>query len=276
MGKLKVIKAGPMATIQDFGRHGYRRFGIPQSGAMDKESMIEANQQLGNPDAYPVIEFAIMGMTFEALEESELSVVGASFKVNGGVHQDKKAKVEPGAIVELNAPKWVYAYVGLRGQIKAKEDFESVSTYLPAGFGGIKGRRLKAGDVLQSDENGVNEPSVPSIKRITQNPTIIRIMKGPEWEYLKELPDYKSFKVESSSDRMGIRLNGELSCDYREIATSAVVPGTIQLPANRKPIVLMNDCQTTGGYPRIGKVINEDLGKLAQIKAGTKITFQTL
>ncbi len=276
MGKLKVIKSGPMATIQDFGRYGYRRFGIPQSGAMDKESMIEANRQVGNPDAFPVIEFAIKGMTLEASEESEISVVGASFKVNGKVNVDEKTTVEPGDVVELHAPNRVYAYVGLRGQIIAQEDFESVSTYIPAGFGGIDGRILKVEDVIQSADIGVNKLSVHTIKRTTQDPTIIRIMKGPEWEYLKELPDYKSFKIDSSSDRMGIRLSGKLSCDYREIATSAVVPGTIQLPANGEPIVLMNDCQTTGGYPRIGKVINEDLGKLAQIKAGGKIEFSTL
>ena len=98
-------------------------------------------------------------------------------------------------------------------------------------------------------------------------------MKGPEWDLLKELPYSKSFKVAASSNRMGIRLEGSLDCDFQEIASSAVVPGTIQLPPNEQPIVLMNDCQTTGGYPRIGKVLDEDLGKLSQVRPGQKITF---
>ena len=97
-------------------------------------------------------------------------------------------------------------------------------------------------------------------------------MKGPEWGTLKELPRFKTFQIDPSSDRMGIRLTGAtLECDYHEIASSAVIPGVIQLPADGHPIVLMNDCQTTGGYPRIGKVREEELGKLAQLRPGQSI-----
>ncbi len=276
MGKLKVIKTGPAASIQDFGRFGVRRYGIPQSGAMDIDMMILANRVLGNKEDFPVIEFAMMGSKMEALEESTVSVVGAESVLNGKKMSNGSFLMMPGDQLEVSAPTAVYGYIALAGRIQSKIDFESSSTYPPAKFGGINGASLKAGDILES--KGARRS-----KREYDHPVIqpkpdleITIMKGPEWEYLKELPSSKTFVIDSSSNRMGIRLIGELQCDYREIKSSAVVPGIIQLPPNGQPIVLMNDCQTTGGYPRIAKVINEDLGKLAQVKVGHKISFKTI
>lgn len=270
MGRLKVIKSGPMATIQDFGRFGYRRYGIPQSGAMDKQFMIAANQLVGNPEDYPVIEFALMGMELEAVEETVISVVGAELKVNGQVEQ--ASVVTAGDKITISAPTFVYGYLGIGGKVEAKEDFGSFSTYERAGFGGIEGRRLKAADDIISRGERGEKAKVIIPQRDESKITDIRIMKGPEWDLLKELPETKSFRVDDSSDRMGVRLKGaKLDCDYREIASSAVIPGTIQLPADGQPIILMNDCQTTGGYPRIGKVIEEDLGRLAQLRPGRLI-----
>ncbi|MEO9483102.1 MAG: biotin-dependent carboxyltransferase family protein [Ekhidna sp.] len=273
MGKLKMIKLGPLTTLQDFGRFGYRRFGIPQSGAMDKEWMIVANTLVGNPMDWPVLEFAMRGLKFEVLEEVKISVVGASICVNGKSLNEKAFSLKMGDQVEVSSPKHVYGYLGISGRIRAKEDFGSVSTYLMAGFGGLDGRAVRAGDIIESDGAGMETKERKIPPRDTQGIAAIRIMKGPEWGLLKELPDALVFEVDASSNRMGIRLNGKLACDFREIASSAVVPGTIQLPANGEPIVLMNDCQTTGGYPRIGKVLDEDLGKLAQLKSGAKISF---
>ncbi|MEQ8626223.1 biotin-dependent carboxyltransferase family protein [Ekhidna sp.] len=271
MGRLSVIKTGPIATVQDFGRFGYRRYGIPQSGAMDRQMMIAANQFVGNPENFPVIEFALMGMELEALEETVISVVGASLKVNGQV-KGKCEKVSVGDKVSVSSPMFVYGYLGMGGSIQAKEDFGSVSTYERAGFGGMDGRRLQTGDVLVSNGEGEISVQVDIPTRENAELVTIRIMKGPEWNLLKELPSFESFQVDGSSDRMGIRLTGaRLACDYQEIASSAVIPGTIQLPADGQPIILMNDCQTTGGYPRIGKVFVEDLGRLAQMKPGKKV-----
>ena len=268
---MSVIKTGPIATVQDFGRFGYRRYGIPQSGAMDRQMMIAANQFVGNPENFPVIEFALMGMELEALEETVISVVGASLKVNGQV-KGKCEKVSVGDKVSVSSPMFVYGYLGMGGSIQAKEDFGSVSTYERAGFGGMDGRRLQTGDVLVSNGEGEISVQVDIPTRENAELVTIRIMKGPEWNLLKELPSFESFQVDGSSDRMGIRLTGaRLACDYQEIASSAVIPGTIQLPADGQPIILMNDCQTTGGYPRIGKVFVEDLGRLAQMKPGKKV-----
>lgn len=276
MGRVKVIKTGPIATIQDFGRFGYRRYGIPQSGAMDRAFMIAANQQMGNPENYPVIEFALMGMELEAVEETVVSVVGASLKINGQL-KGQCEKVLNGDKISISAPTYVYGYLALGGKMHAKKDFGSVSTYERAGFGGLDGRALQRGDELVT--NGKGELNAKADVPSRENSVLhtIRIMKGPEWNLLKELPSFESFQVDGSSDRMGIRLTGaRLDCDYQEIASSAVIPGTIQLPADGQPIILMNDCQTTGGYPRIGKVIDEDLGKLAQLKPGKDIKMEMI
>lgn len=274
MGKLKVVKASPLSTIQDFGRYGYRRYGIPQSGAMDKESMIFANQLVGNKADYPVVEFAITGMRLEAIEDSVISTVGAGLKLNGKV-MNRITNLKPGDIVDVGTPDAVYGYLAIRGLIEAKEDFGSVSTYVMAGFGGMEGRVLQAEDILISRKSIIKIVESTPSNGETQS-TEIRIMKGPEWNMLKELPSLKSFEIDPSSNRMGVRLKGILDCEYQEISSSAVIPGTIQLPANGQPIILMNDCQTTGGYPRIGKVLDEDLGKLAQMKSGRRITFRTI
>lgn len=271
MGKLKVIKTGPMATIQDFGRFGYRRYGIPQSGAMDMEFMIAANKLVGNPNDYPVIEFALMGMELEVVKEALISVVGAELTVNGE-RKENASNVSVGDIIKVSAPTFVYAYLGVGGRMKAQEDFGSVSTYTRARFGGLDGQAPTNGDEIETEgEPGkISQVTIPG--RDQGGVIEVRIMKGPEWDLLKELPSLESFQIDRSSDRMGVRLTGaKLECDYQEIASSAVIPGNIQLPADGHPIILMNDCQTTGGYPRIGKVVEEDLGKLAQVRHGNSV-----
>ncbi|MEP0986001.1 biotin-dependent carboxyltransferase family protein [Ekhidna sp.] len=277
MGQLKVIKSGPLATIQDFGRFGHRRYGIPQSGAMDKEMMKFVNEMVGNPDHFPVVEFALMGLRLEVLESTALAVVGASIKLNGLSIDNRGIIAKQGDVVEISAPEQVYAYVGVAGKIEPQAHFGSVSTYLMAGFGGISGRSLKSGDELVSEGASLTIRDLKNIERKIESPVIIHVIKGPEWDILQDDIQEKSFEVHPSSNRMGIRLKGnKLNSNYREIATSAVIPGTIQLPSDGQPIVLMNDCQTTGGYPRIGKVVDEDLGRLAQVRAGDNIQFKLI
>lgn len=272
MGKLKVIQTGSMTTVQDFGRFGYRRYGIPQSGAMDKEFMIAANKLVGNPDDYPVIEFALMGMELEALEPTLVAIAGAKAKLNGKAFMESFVALSKGDVFEIAPPTHVYGYLAIGGHLEAQEDFGSYATYVRATFGGINGREVRKGDVLSTTGKVGKSQEISIHERNIQDPTEIRILKGPEWNLLKELPGVKSFKVDSSSDRMGVRLTGApLDCDYQEIESSAVIPGTIQLPSDRHPIILMNDCQTTGGYPRIGKVIDDDISKLAQLKPGKEI-----
>ena len=282
MGALKIKRAGALSTIQDQGRFGFRQFGIPQSGAMDLQAMHNANFLVGNDPGWPVIETAMQGLEFEATKKTIIGICGAqvSVNINGqSVQMNQSFALKEGDIVVISAPqKGVYSYLAIAGKIKATEDFGSTSTYLLAGFGGIDGRALKAGDLLESSgESKFENRSAKDTDDSAEEIKTIRMIKGPEWKLLKDLPDRMTFQINPSSNRMGVRLEGSaLAVDGKEIVSSAVIPGTVQLPFNGLPIVLMNDCQTTGGYPRIGKVIDADLGKLAQLRAGQKLKFETV
>ncbi len=279
MGKLKVIKAGALSTIQDKGRFGFRQYGIPQSGAMDIKSMKNANQLVSNKSDWPVIETAIQGIELVALEETVVAVTGATVTIqvnNRQVAMNASNHLQAGDFLCISKPmEGVYSYLGISGRLEANEDFGSNSTYVMAGFGGIEGRVLKQGDILQTQNAPVFKASSIQTESKTNEIEIIHIIKGPEWKLLKDLPERTIFQIDPSSNRMGIRLLGDpLNIEGEEILSSAVIPGTVQLPPNGIPIILMNDCQTTGGYPRIGKVIDEDLGRLAQLNPMRKVRLR--
>lgn len=283
MGKLRVIKAGNLTTIQDEGRFGYRQFGIPQSGVMDKQSMHNANKLVGNPLDHPVIESVIQGLELEALEDTIVAVSGAESELRlneKGLAMNVSYHLTAGDVLSIAAPtKGLYYYLAIAGAMNATNDFGSVSTYLMAGFGGLNGKAVKKGDVLETYNPGEFKRRKIVDQRFEHPDEVqtIRIIKGPEWNMLKDLPEGKLFQIDPSSNRMGIRLKGEpLGIDGNEIISSAVIPGTIQLPHNGLPIVLMNDCQTTGGYPRIGKVIDDDMGAIAQIRPGANIRLEVI
>lgn len=274
MGKLTVIKSAPLASIQDRGRIGHRRHAIPQSGAMDFALMCQANRGVGNPDEAPVVEFALMGMRLAAQEETFVAFAGCTAQVNDQACTQPSMLLQPGDVLVLSAPKKVYGYLAVRGALELSPVLGSFSTYLPGGFGGYKGRCLQQGDVLKTlEDNAPTERSMPIIES-SAPPSSIRFTEGPEWDHITEKWDTKSFQISPASNRVGIRLVGTpLDCRISEIASSAVIPGTMQLPADGLPLLLMNDCQTTGGYPRIGTILPEDLGTLAQIRPGERVTL---
>lgn len=273
-----MIKVGAMATIQDEGRFGYRQYGIPQSGAMDKAALHFANQLLGNGKHFPALEVAMQGLVLKAVEETLISVTGAAVSIKINEEQlpmNQALQLRVGDQVTISSTKkGVYFYLGMAGKIEADMVFESYSTYTMAGFGGTEGRSLKAGDELLSGKPERTRPETAQKLDPPNSNQPIRILKGPEWGMLKDSPDRKTFTVSPSSNRMGVRLEGPtVDIESAEITSSAVIPGTIQLPSNGHPIVLMNDCQTTGGYPRIAKVIEEDMGRLAQKRPAEEIKF---
>jgi len=271
VGRIRIINASPLTTIQDYGRFGFRKYGIPQSGAIDQEGMQIANNLVANELNAPVIEFALGGIRFEVLERTAIGVFGAEVKVDGTTLRENATLTKTGAVIEIAPPKLVYGYLAIGGTFQLSSTFDSYSTYLPAKLGGLEGRMLRKGDVLHTigEEKTCTVPS-----RHLEN-KVIRFSKGPEWSSLKAPFESKEFQIDHSSNRIGIRLSGEkLECSLSEIKSSAVLPGTIQLPPNGQPIVLLNDCQTTGGYPRIGKVLDEDLGKVGQVKVGQKVRLK--
>lgn len=285
---MQVIKGGLFTTIQDGGRLGYRHLGVPQSGVLDARAQWQANWLVGNlPDA-PVLECSFLGSSFCFEQKKIIALTGADMNAQLNDMPCKmyeSIEVKSGDILTLGyARTGTRTYIGIAGTPDIEVFMGSFSTYIPGGFGGFQGRTLQAGDSLRWRSEHLQNPNrvLPEYLRphFSTKKNIIRIVRGPEWEMLsavsQRILEQSFYEIHADSNRMGIRLVGE-QLEMKEsfsMASSATLPGTIQLPSNGQPIVLMHDGQTTGGYPRIGKVIEADLGRLAQIPPQGNLCFK--
>lgn len=285
MSELKVIDGGLFTTIQDYGRHRFRKYGVPVSGVMDVKSFDLANKLVGNPKGSPVLECTLKGGNYLFESSSVIAVTGAVMKpkINGKeVLQNRSFLVDSGDELELGfASRGCRTYLALKGQLKLEKVMGSFSTYTIGNFGGLHGNVLKAGDELEwsqtESEFNLMEASKEDIPYFSSK-VKVRIMKGPEWDWFPKPVQQEfltsQFEISTQSNRMGLRLEGDtLKVIEKEMISSPVIPGIIQLPSSGKPIVLMQDGQTIGGYPRIAKVLDEDLWRLGQVKAGDKVGF---
>lgn len=303
---VQVIRGGLLTTVQDLGRFGAQRFGVPVSGAMDRRSLSVANRLVGNADKSAALEITLVGPVLQFKSDSLIAICGGDL-----------GAVIGGKAVPMNRPVWVArgsrlafgqcvagcrAYLAFAGGIDVPEILGSRSTYLRAGFGGLQGRALKAGDRIETigagdsffnglrhspafSGNGFAAPkwSVRADSgRMMLQPQLIRFVAGRHWERfppgVRNRFVGENFRVSTASDRMGYRLEGvELDKhSYGDIASEAVAFGTIQLPPGGNPIVLMADRQTIGGYPRVGEVASADLPLLAQLKPGDMLRFERI
>jgi biotin-dependent carboxylase-like uncharacterized protein len=285
MGQIEVIKNGFQSTIQDLGRFGFRKIGVPESGAMDSKSMIDANKIVGNPYSHPVIEHTFYGGTYKFSEAVVVSVTGAT--CNPTVNGIPKSQYEPiylnaGDEVELNHPsRGCRSYLAIQGLLKLSMIMNSYSTYLPGHFGGFNGRALESGDLLEWQSN-LNESSTIEFdkKQIPyfSSKIVLSLNMGPEsikvGKSVMEKIISTTYVVDSNSNRMGIRLKGEaIEIRNQEMNSSPVIPGIIQLPPSGVPIILMKDGQTIGGYPRIGIFNDSEQWRLGQLKTGDQLRF---
>lgn len=285
---MQIIKGGLFTTIQDSGRYGYRHLGIPQSGVMDSRAQRHANWLVGNSWDAPVLECSFLGGTFRFQAAQIIALTGADMNArlnNTPCQMYRSIAVKSGDLLSLAyAHRGIRTYIAMQGIPDIEPIMESCSTYVSGGFGGFRGRALQAGDVLKWSNEVPKNPNrlLPEHlhPHFSTEKNIIRILQGPEWEKLskasQEMVEKIFYKIHTDSNRMGIRLIGEglMLKDNFSMASSATIPGTIQLPANGQPIILMHDGQTTGGYPRIGKVIEADLGRLAQIPPKGNLNFR--
>jgi len=287
VGSLTVLDRGLFTTIQDKGRVGYRKFGIPVSGVMDEVSFLSANKLVGNPENTPVLECTLKGGKYRFESNTVITITGAlmSPKINGStVEMNTSIKVEQGDVLELGfAQKGCRAYVAIKGNWDIETVLGSYSTYTRASFGGFEGRALRKGDEIrwQDSESDFRAQSLPKGEIPYFSSKIsVDFIPGPEWDWLnkkeQEIFLSSSFVVDSKSNRMGIRLSSDvqLSTEKQEMSSSGVIPGIIQLPPSGDPIILMNDAQTVGGYPRIGKVLDRYLDRLAQIPPNGIVRFK--
>lgn len=302
---IKIIKPGVFSTIQDLGRTQFLDQAVPVSGALDRLATRIANELLGNHPNDAVVELAYGGMEFIAESDILISIVGKgdSFKINGvNTPLNRSVYIPKGSLIFLGHQKsGSHIYIAIAGGWDIPEVLGSKSTFLTGAFGGFKGRRLEKDDVLSANNKlskitqlilnrlkgeKVNYPkwSIPVAQFLPEKNHKIRVILGREWDWFMKnsQEDFlcKPYQLSADSNRMGYRLIGaELTRKanfQQELLSTAVVPGIIQVTGNGALILLMADCQTTGGYPRLAKVIEIDLPICAQLKPSDQLFFEAI
>jgi antagonist of KipI len=288
----EVLVPGAMTTLQDLGQRGGRRYGLPPGGALDAAAAKIANRLVQNPPDAAVLEITLTGPKLHFRQNALVSVTGAEFELKVGgrnVPHSMSLFVRANEILEFGRRlRGARAYLAVHGGFAAPVLLGSRATHLRAKTGGHTGtgRALAAGDVLEVYAGTLRNPaegagrggfdlSLPAKDTITT----VRIMPGAFGEYFSsralEILTSEVYTVGAASDRMGLRLEGAPlpRREMGEITPHGVVWGTIQVPPDGQPIVLLADHQVTGGYPVIANVIRADLPLLAQLLPGTAITF---
>jgi biotin-dependent carboxylase-like uncharacterized protein len=279
---LTVVQPGFALTLQDRGRHGWRRFGVPPGGAMDEHAAAWANRLLDNPPGAPVLEILLQGARLVALRDVWIAVTGADAQCN--VPRWRAVRVAARETVEFPRHcSGLWAYLAVEDGFAAEPWLGSVSAYARAGLGAI----LREGDVLSKVAGksfclppGVASRMVPPLERRRyDSPPTLRVWPAPQTEQFSA-EDRKRFfsepwTVSSQSDRVGYRLMGRaLNSQLPQIISEPVRVGTVQVPENGLPIVTMRDGPTVGGYPKIGLLEPSDVSWLAQCSPGQTIRFQ--
>jgi antagonist of KipI len=282
---IKIRKPGILCSLQDGGRTGYRAMGIPVSGSMDSESHSFASWLAGNNEIEATIEFAYHGAVIEFLEPAEVAISGSGSRIfaNGKeIAFGKSYFIPKNTLLKFQpAPNGIWSYLAVKGGFKTEKILGSKSVYSKAGIG----KAIQPNEIVRLNSTFLNEKKEISIinslpgNAIPQKNSLLRVLPGNEFDLLKKESRQhlfnSEFQILPSSDRMGYRLKGEsLSSENKfEMLSTAVMPGTIQLTPDGQLIVLMRDAQTTGGYPRVGKIIEADLPDFAQKRPGEKIRF---
>ena len=276
---IRVINAGALTTVQDAGRSGFLQYGVTGCGAMDRKAYEDANKLVGNEGSEAVIEMTLYGGIYEFTCDTSAAVTGADM----GVETYRTLRVKAGERLVFGPAKdGCRTYLAVQGGIQVPLVMGSRSTDLKAKIGGLEGRKLRAGDVLETVE-GLDAAAERSLARpeISQEFTL-RVIAGPQDDRFtdKGLKIFYSseFTVSNDSDRMGIRLSGPAieSAGTSDIVSDAIVFGSVQITSAGLPIVLMADRQTTGGYAKIATVCSFDLPKLAQARPGAKVRFKEI
>ena len=288
-----VERAGFLTSVQDLGRTGFRQFGVSLGGALDPHALRIANLVVGNDESAAGLEITLGGLRLRVADHRLVAWCGGDFDARVGstmLPPGHAALVGAGGQLKIGrARSGCRCWLAVSGGIDVPLVLGSRSTDLRANFGGLDGRMLRDGDVLSLGKwrrsqtvptNKVSSWSAPAswAQPAHANPTL-RFIRGVDWNRFTDgaIERFTSepFTVSADSDRMGARLDGpELKRnDNVDPISEAVAPGTIQVPMSGKPILLLGDCQTIGGYPKIAHVINVDLSLAAQLRAGDSVRF---
>jgi len=289
-GCLRVLRAGPGATIQDGGRFGFLRYGVTPAGPMDWTAFRTANFALGNDDRAAAIEVSTGGLEV-VCEGAPLWVAfagGAFVWRRSGMVLPKAARIRlgPGETLMARAGEFgAFTYLAVAGGFDTPVVMGSRSTHMRSGIGGIEGRMLKAGDVLPTmipveERSGESFAAIIDAPWLDRDPNPFRIVLGPQDDYFapETLREFFAgeFTLTAMADRMAYRLKGPDIAHARghDIVSDGVALGAIQIPGDKQPLVLMADRQPTGGYPKLGHVARADIGRLAQLRPGETCCFR--
>jgi antagonist of KipI len=293
-----VARAGFFTTVQDLGRTGFRQHGVSLGGALDAHALRVANLLVGNDESAAGIETTMgpVRLRFEA--ERLIAWSGGAVNVHNGsigVPAGRAAIVRPGEEVSLVAGEHAArAWLAISGGVDAPIVLGSRSTDLRARFGGLEGRALRDGDRVPLGEQ--SQSALRFSRKLADRPVatagaseewaqtgrrraFLRLVRGADWDQFDARAQTAllsaQFTVGDEADRMGVRLNGATLSrhDTCELISEPVAPGTIQVPPNGQPILLLGDCQTIGGYPKIAHVITVDMPIAAQLRPGNPVHF---
>lgn len=275
MEVLEIVNVGLGASVQDRGRIGWKRFGVPPSGVMDPHAAGWANRLLGNPDDAPVIELLMQGAALRVLTSRRFAVAGA--EAGATLRSWHARELEAGeTLIFSRNERGLWTYVAVEGGFDVPRILGSASAYPRGGMGAA----LRAGDRLRAagaaNARGRAEAwAFWAEQRDYENPPLLRVWPGPQWDWFDEMERTGFFaaewQVSSRSDRVGYRLEGaRMNPPAREMRSEPVLVGSIQVPPDGQPIVTMRDGPTVGGYPKIGIVDEESLSWLAQCRPGVR------
>jgi biotin-dependent carboxylase-like uncharacterized protein len=284
MSKLVIAAIGPASSVQDAGRFGAQRYGLQPSGAMDRLGLAAANCLVGNALFAPGVEIGPYGAAFTARHGAvrvALSGASRSADVSGrAVAWDTSATIADGETLKLGLARGgSFSYLAIEGGIAGEPMFGSLAVNARAGLGSPYPRPLQAGDELQvAVASGAAERRI-DLPAAVAGP--IRVVMGPQDDEFGDGLNLfldSEWRISATSDRMGYRLEGPVirHLHGHNIVSDGTVNGSIQVPGNGQPIVLMSDRGTSGGYPKIATVITADFGRFAQIPAGTSFRFKAI
>jgi len=286
MSEVLVQDAGPLTTIQDLGRPGQLRVGIPASGPMDREAFLLANRLVGNPDSAAGLECTLIGPRLEFTDERLVAITGADMAptVNSSaVPAWQGLRVHAGDVLRLGpARNGVRAYLAVSGGLETPLVLGSRATYVRGRLGGLEGRALRKGDRLPLGPMGAARPRRLNPDRVPVygGEPELAVVLGPQDDRftprgiaaLLEGP----YEMLPQNDRMGARLKGPFIEHTRghDIISDGVALGAIQVIGEGQPIVLLADRQSTGGYTKIGTICSFHIGRIAQVKPGGRLHFR--
>ena len=281
---LQVIQPGLLSLLQDSGRMGQHRIGLTNGGPLDPDAFNYCNRLLQNPEGSTALEVSFGGLHLEAQVDTYICVTGAAMNLRINNHEQPRWEVLPvqaGDSIALEfAEHGCRAYLGVAGGFEVTPSFGSTATVMREKIGGLGGDKLQAGDILPCLETRERKHLYLPAEHQPhyQDMITVRVIPGYQQKHFSRYQQRRFFShaytVSDRCDRMGYRLEGPaVECDIEGILSEGICFGAIQVPADGQPIVLLNDRQTIGGYPKIGAALSLDCAHLAQLRPGGVVHF---